>query len=73
MIDMIDTESMKKKPTPKAYRRLPEGKLFLQVKVDEDIYLRFKAKCVLAKTTMSEKVEQLIQEWSETESQTAAA
>jgi hypothetical protein len=40
--------------------RLPEGKMFWQVIIDEKLQRRFKVKCVEAGKTMTDQVEELV-------------
>ncbi len=53
--------SVKKKSKPD---RLPSGKMFWQVIIDEKLHRQFKARCVQIGKTMSEQVEQLIRAWT---------
>lgn len=50
------------KAKPKA-ERLPEGKIFWQVIIDQKLQRKFKARCVEAGKTMSDQVEELIRTW----------
>jgi hypothetical protein len=54
---MLSVMSMKSKTK---YERLPEGKIFWQVIIDEKLQRRFKVKCVEAGKTMSDQVEELV-------------
>jgi hypothetical protein len=51
-------------PKTKAkHERAPEGKVLCQLAIDEELRRRFRARCIEAGTTMSEKVEELIRAW----------
>ena len=43
--------------------RLPKGKVFWQVVINEDLHRQFKARCVEVRKTMSEQAEELIRAW----------
>ena len=42
------------------YERLPEGKIFWQIMIDQKLQRKFKAKCVEAGKTMTDQVEELV-------------
>jgi hypothetical protein len=48
--------------------RVPNSKALWQLAIDKDLRRRFKARCVEASTTMSEKVEELVRAWLEKKS-----
>ena len=45
------------------YDRLPEGKIFWQVTIDQKLQRKFKARCVEAGKTMADQLEELIRAW----------
>jgi len=52
--------TMKSKP---GSERLPKGKRFWQVAIDEKLHRLFKSRCVAEGKTMSDQVEELIRAW----------
>lgn len=46
-----------------ARERLPKGKVFWQVIIDQKLHRHFKARCVEIGKTMSEQTEELIRAW----------
>jgi hypothetical protein len=50
------------KKTPKA-DRLPKGKVFWQIIIDQGLQRKFKARCVGAGKTMSGQIEELVRNW----------
>jgi hypothetical protein len=43
--------------------RLPEGKMYWQIVIDQKLQRRFKAKCVEAGKTMYDQVEELVRDF----------
>lgn len=59
MQSMIYMYSMSK---PKS-ERVPKGKIFWQLIVDESLQRKFKARCIEAGKTMSDQIEELVRDW----------
>jgi hypothetical protein len=55
---------MKPKVPDTTLARLPEGKTFWQVRIDQKVQRAFKVKCVIVGKSMSQKIEELMREWS---------
>jgi hypothetical protein len=57
---MISMIAMKNKA---GSERLPKGKMFWQIIIDEKLQRKFKSRCVEAGRTMSGQVEELVRAW----------
>jgi hypothetical protein len=57
---MLSMVPMKRKSK---YERLPEGKIFWQIMIDQNLQRKFKAKCAEAGKTMTDQVEELVRDF----------